>query len=339
MPTRSPTREYFFESARAAGFELSGVAPAGPVADHAFYRQWVTDQHHGQMGYLAGSGERLRADPRTLLPSARSVLCVGKLYKTKDIYDPPVSKYAWGAADYHDLMRKGMRRMMARLRAAWGPFDWKMCVDTSPVLERALAQAAGLGSFGKNTCLLNERWGSFFFLGEVLISLDLPPDLPPPDRCGTCTRCLDACPTQALTPYALDARRCVSYHTIELRDAIPEEFRPGQGGRVFGCDVCQDVCPWNGRAPASEEPGFQPRHVSPDLEELSRLTPEQFRARFRKTPVWRAHYRGLLRNVAVAMGNSRDARYRPGLERLAECGDTLVEEHARWALAQLDSVS
>jgi epoxyqueuosine reductase len=289
------------------------------------------------MEYLAASGERLRGDPRLLFPPARTVLCVGKLYKTNDIPDPAISKYAWGTVDYHDLMRRSLRLLVRRLKEAWGPFEAKVCVDTSPVLERAWARQAGLGSYGKNTCLLSEQWGSYFFLGEILASVELEPDLPPPDRCGTCTRCIEACPTQALAPYQIDARRCVSYHTIELRDSIPEELRAGQGGRIFGCDICQEVCPWNDGAPRSDEPGLQPVHDAPDLDELSRLTEGDFRARFRRTPVWRAHYRGLLRNIAVAMGNSGDARYRASLERLASCGDTLVEEHARWALARLSS--
>jgi epoxyqueuosine reductase len=339
MPDTRPQRSHFFEVVRDCGFELAGVATAGPIADFGYYRQWVSDGRHGLVEYLAGSGERLREDPRQLLPSARTVLCVGKLYKTNDVNDHPVSRYAWGSADYHDLMRRALRRVVRQLRERWGPFDWKICIDTSPVMERAWAREAGLGSHGKNTCLLNEHWGSYFFLGEILVSVALEPDLPPPDRCGTCTRCIDACPTQALTPYEMDARRCVSYHTIELRDAIPEEFRPGQGGRIFGCDICQEVCPWNDRAPTTEEPGFQPVNGAPDLDELSRLTSAEFRARFHRTPVWRSHHHGLLRNVAVAMGNSGDARYRESLERLAHCGDTLVEEHARWALAQLDSSS
>jgi len=335
--TRS-RRTIFFDAARACGFELAGVAPAAPVLEHPLYSQWLAEGMHGDMEYLTGRRAELREDPRCLLASARAVLCLGKLYKTRDIPDPPISRYAWGLADYHDVMGFALEKLAARLRAAWGPFEYRICVDTSPLLERSLASAAGLGWIGKNTCLINERTGSWYFLGEMLISVELPPDMPPEDRCGTCTRCLDACPTQAFVEEGvLDARRCLSYHTIELRDAIPEEFRPGVGGRIFGCDICQEVCPWNERSPHSREPGFQPVNAQPDLELLSQLSRDEFRARFRDTAVWRAHYAGLVRNVAVAMGNSGEGRYRPALERLAVCGDPLVEEHARWALEQLAS--
>lgn len=293
------------------------------------------------MRYLADHRARLRADPRLLLPSARSLLCVGKLYKTKELTALPdrgrISNYAWGAGDYHDTLRAGLELLAAALLREWGKFEYKICVDTAPLLERVLAAAAGLGWMGKNTCLINEQTGSWYFLGEMLVSLELPPDSPPPDRCGTCTACLDACPTQALTPYSLDARRCISYHTIELSASVPEEFRAPLGLHIFGCDICQDVCPWNSRAPSTLEPAFQPIHATPPLDELAAMSAEEFRARFRRTPVWRAKYHGLLRNVAVAMGNSGLSRFRPALERLSRHELPLVAEHARWALRRLSS--
>ena len=188
-------------------------------------------------------------------------------------------------------------------------FDWKICVDTAPLLERTFARLAGLGWIGKNTCLINEPLGSWFFLGEIVTSLDLEPASPPPDRCGSCTRCIEACPTDAFVPegdgWTLDARRCISYLTIELRGPIPEELHAGMGDHVFGCDICQDVCPWNSRAPVTDDPDFAGLAIS--LEQLAQLSPEEFRQRFKHTPVARAKYTGLLRNVAVAMSN-RDPR-------------------------------
>ncbi|MEX2263214.1 MAG: tRNA epoxyqueuosine(34) reductase QueG [Bryobacteraceae bacterium] len=333
------------------GFELCGVAEAAPVPEAGYYREWVTSGFAGEMGYLTGRRADLRADPRTLLPSARSIVCVGKLYSSPEPYSTEfsdddrawISRYAWGE-DYHDVLRLGLERLAARIRDSVDkPFDWKICVDTAPLLERAYARHAGLGWFGKNTCLINQGRGSWFFLGELLLSLPLQPDSPPPDRCGTCTRCIDACPTAAIVPvktpggpsWALDSRLCISYLTIELRGAIPEERREGLGRHVFGCDICQDVCPWNRRAAHAAEPAFAPRHFAPPLARLAELTEDQFRAMFRGSPVQRAKYTGFLRNVAVAMGASGDLRFREPLGRLALYHDPVVAEHARWALGQL----
>jgi epoxyqueuosine reductase len=231
--------------------------------------------------------------------------------------------------------------MVDELLAAWGPFEYRICVDTAPVLERSLAREAGLGWIGRNTCLINQPAGSWFFLGEVLISLELTPDTPPPDRCGTCRRCIDACPTQALVPdgadgWRLDGRLCISTWTIEERGVLPEDHRAASGGHIFGCDICQEVCPWNRRAPVTAEAAFQPVNADSDPAELAALSPEEFRARFRKTPLWRTKYSGLLRNVATAMGNSRDPRYREHLQRLSESEDESVRTHAEWALARLE---
>jgi epoxyqueuosine reductase len=206
------------------------------------------------------------------------------------------------------------------------------------VVERAFAAAAGIGAWGKNTCLLHPRHGSWFFLGELVTDLDLAADVPRPDMCGRCTACLDACPTGALVaPYELDARRCISYLTIEVKGALPEEQRAGVGRHVFGCDICQDVCPWNRKRRHHGRPAFaaRPGALAPDLEELAALDEDGFRERFRRSPVKRAKRRGLLRNVAVAMGNSGDPSHRPLLERLAADQDPVVREHARWALGRL----
>jgi epoxyqueuosine reductase len=224
-------------------------------------------------------------------------------------------------------MRADLDRVVAHLQAI-EPFESKICVDTAPLLERSFARLAGLGWIGKNTCLINEPRGSWFFLGEILTSLALEPDTPAPDRCGTCRRCIDACPTGAIAEagYTLDARRCISYFNIELRGAIPNEYRAAMGARVFGCDICQDVCPWNSSDPAL---------AGPPLEELARLTADEFRERFGSTPVSRAKHSGFLRNVAVAMGNLGLTRFLEPLEELAANPDPVVSEHARWALQQL----
>ncbi|MCU1335458.1 MAG: hypothetical protein JWO19_1039 [Bryobacterales bacterium] len=321
--------------AHECGFELAGVAPVDPPADFARYEEWVARGMAGEMRYLTDRRAELRRDVRNLLPNARSVICVGKLYNTPD---PPrqqgdarVSRYAHGNQDYHVTMRAALERMTLRLLEC-EPFDWKICVDTAPLLERSLARQAGLGWIGRNTCLINEPLGSWFFLGEILTSLDLEPGSPPPDRCGSCTRCIEACPTDALVPSAdgwqLDARRCISYLTIELRGPIPQDLRAGMGEHVFGCDICQDVCPWNARAPVTEDPAFASSTIS--LDGLAELSPEEFRQRFRNTPVARAKYAGLLRNAAVAMGNA--GQHRDALEQMVEHPDPLVREHAEWAL-------
>ena len=334
--------------ARACGFELAGVAAAGPHPDAARYHQWAGLGYAGEMGYLTDRRAEVRDDPRNLLPSARSIICAGKLYQTPWPYSTQfedrerawISRYAWGD-DYHDVMRAGLERLAGLLGERAGPFDWRVCVDTAPLLERSYARAAGLGWIGRNTCLINEASGSWFFLGELLVSLELAPDAPPPDRCGTCTRCIDACPTEAIVPadgarYTIDSRLCISYFTIELRGEIPETARSGIGQHLFGCDICQDVCPWNRRAPATEDPAFAPRHFAPDLARMAAISEAEFRDLFRHTPVTRARYAGFLRNVAIAMGNSKLATFREPLRKLAASQDAVVARHAAWALDRLD---
>jgi len=338
------------ELARACGFELAGVVSATPAPDFARYAEWVSAGFAGEMGYLQDHRAALRDDARKLLPAARSVICVGKVYNTTLPYstrfDEPerawIARYAWGD-DYHDLVRRGLERLeaMLRERAERGSsYQSRICVDTAPLLERSYARAAGLGWIGKNTCLINQREGSWFFLGELLTSLVIDPDSPPPDRCGSCTRCIDACPTSAIVPagdgFAVDSRRCISYFTIELRSAIPEEWRAAMGKHVFGCDICQDVCPWNRRAAVTQNSAFAPREFAPPLEKLAALSETEFRAMFLGSPVTRAKYPGFLRNVAVAMGSLGRPEFREPLERLAQSENALVAEHARWALAQLE---
>jgi epoxyqueuosine reductase len=295
--------------AQRCGFELAGVIPAYTSPDYSYYRDWIARGLAGTMRYLTDHRADVRSDPRNLLPSVRSVIAVAKLYNTPQPYSSAftaeelgwISRYAWGD-DYHDVLRQGLERLAALLGR---DHEYRACVDTAPLLERSWAHAAGLGWIGKNTCLINQGIGSWLFLGELLTSLEIEATStsPSPDRCGTCTRCIDACPTAALTPYELDATRCISYFTIELRGPIPDEFHSAIGTHIFGCDICQEVCPWNRRAPFSGEPAFAPRHFAPPLERMAALGEEEFREMFRSTPVTRARYAGFQRNVAIALRN------------------------------------
>jgi len=348
-------RELLTRWVAQAGFDRAGVAPALPPPDFPAYRSWVERGLAGSMSYLADHRASIRAAPKHLLESAHSIICVAKCYTGPQAYSTEftqpecawISRYAWGD-DYHDVVKQGLTDLAAILAGDLGPHNWRACVDTAPLLERSYARLAGLGWIGRNQCLIDERAGSWFFLGFLLTSHVLEPDLPPPDRCGTCRRCIDACPTQALIPnpdapggWELDARLCISYLTIELRGAIPPELRPGIGRHVFGCDICQDVCPWNQKllrtGPPAQSPAFAPRDglLAPPLDRLASLSPHQFQALFRGTPVTRARYHGFLRNVAVAMGNSGVADFRPHLERLARHENPMVAEHAQWALGRL----
>ncbi len=331
------------ELALQVGFDLAGVASADAPAHLDFFAEWIARGYAGEMGYLSGQVER-RSDLRAAFPWARSVACVGLQYDTPQPYSiaaPPergwIARYAWGD-DYHDVMKALLERLVSALREEFGPFEARPYVDTGPLVERAFAAAAGLGAWGKNTCLLHPEHGSWFFLGAVVTDLELAPDSPRADLCGSCTACLDACPTGAFpAPYVLDATRCISYLTIELKGAIPEPQRAGLSRHVFGCDICQDVCPWNRRRRRRGGAAFEPRPgtVAPELAELAALDGAAFAARFRRSPIKRAKRRGLLRNVAVALGNTGDLRHRPLLERLAQDDDPLVREHAAWALRRL----
>lgn len=329
--------------AREAGFDLAGVAAPEPPGELLAFASWVAAGRAGEMAYLSGQVEK-RSDVRGPFPWARSLLCVGLQYDTPGPYSTEapagrgwISRYAWGD-DYHDVMRARLAALAAALAELLGPFQWRAYADTGPIVERAYAAAAGLGAWGKNTCLLHPEHGSWFFLGELVTDLELAPDAPLRDLCGSCTACLEACPTGALpAPYQLDATRCISYLTIELRGAIPAALREPLGRHAFGCDICQDVCPWNRRRRRRGEAAFEPRPglAAPELAELAGLDAAGFSERFRRSPVKRAKRRGLLRNVAVALGNGGGAQARPALERLAGDEDPLVQEHARWALERL----
>jgi len=331
--------------ARAAelGFDLCGISPAGDFKELRFLPDWLARGYAGEMSYLTSQAAR-RQDLRSAFPWARSVLSVALQYVSPVPYSTEtaddrgwIARYAWGD-DYHDVMTAMLDRLVERLSDEVGPFRSRRYVDTGPIVERAYAAAAGIGAWGKNTCLLHPELGSWFFLGEVVTDLEMAADAPLPDLCGSCTACLDACPTGALPePFRLDATRCISYLTIEVKGALPEAQRAGLGRQVFGCDICQDVCPWNRKRKRRGPAAFEPRAGlhAPELGALAELDEDGFRALFRKSAVKRAKRRGLLRNVAVALGNSADPARRPVLERLGRDPDPIVREHARWALDRL----
>jgi epoxyqueuosine reductase len=345
--SRSQLTQCIKDRACALGFDLVGVAPVHDSPELAFFEPWIAAGYAGEMHYLLRSLAR-RRDLQQVVPGAQSVVVCGLNYDTPYPYstaqsDPArgwIARYAWGE-DYHQILQDKLAQLQAYVTSLVPPtVASKLYVDTGPVIERVYARYAGLGWFGKNTCLLNTRLGSWLFLGELILAMPLEYDRPTADHCGTCTRCIDACPTDAiLEPYVLDARRCIAYLTIELKGAIPEALRPQMGQHVFGCDICQDVCPWNRKRHFTAEPGLQPRstHVQPLLAELAQLTPAAFRQRFRSTALERTKRRGLLRNVCVAMGNSGNLEFIPLLETLLEDQEELVREHAAWALAQLRS--
>jgi len=332
----------------ALGFDLVGISPAQPPAHADAFAEWLRRAYHGEMAYLTRTAET-RLHPETFLPWARSVVSVALNYNTLHIsYTREeaagsgrgwISRYAWGA-DYHDVMGEKLERLLAFVRAETAQdVQGRVFVDAGPVLDREVGARAGIGWFGKNTNLLSMRIGSFFVLGELFLELDLDWDHPVRDRCGRCRLCLDACPTNAFVgPYVLDARKCISYLTIELKGAIPHALRPLMEAHIFGCDICQDVCPYNTKGRATGEPAFQPRPGldAPELIPLLRLTDAEFKARFRGSPILRAKRRGFLRNVCVALGNLGFAAAVPALaQALVGDPDALVRAHAAWALGRI----
>lgn len=342
--------------ARRLGFDLVGITTPDPPPHLAFYERWLGQGRHGEMAYLAAERAReRRADPRRILPECRSILVLGMRYQPQPGVSPGegpgtglwgrTASYAWGE-DYHEVLPQRLQALAAFIEAQAGrPVPNRWYTDTGPILERDLAQRAGLGWAGKNSCLIHPELGSYFFLAEILLGIELAPDPPfVPDHCGTCRRCLEACPTGCILPdRSLDARRCISYLTIELKGPIPPELRPQTGAWVFGCDICQQVCPWNERfAAPTQEPAFAPRPglPQPDLIEELALTPEAFNRKFRGSPVKRTKRRGYLRNVAVALGNTAPqtpqagAAIRSLARTLREDPEPLVRGHAAWALGR-----
>ncbi len=339
-----------------SGFDSSGIAAVRgeDLPELAYFEQWIEQGRAGEMEYLKqrdDQGRLKRAALDRAAPWARSVIVVARNFNAPRPYSTEspnprrgwISRYAW-SADYHDTMLQSLRAVEARVRQAViaeHPDFRSWCyVDTGPLVERVYAKYAGIGWIGKNTCIIDQQLGSYLFLGVILTSLDLEPGLPAPDRCGTCTRCIDACPTQAITePYKLDSRRCIAYLTIEKRGVIPEELRGGIGRHVFGCDICQDVCPWNHESPRALGLDERVELVNPALDWLAAMSEADFRQVFRGTPVKRAKYSGLRRNVAVAMGNSGDRQFIRALEKMAADADSVVAEHAQWALGKLRSAA
>ena len=343
------------QAAHHAGFELAGVAPVQEFDELERFREWIAAGRAAEMQYMEArheTGALKRASLRATLPWVRSVIVCAINYNTDPPYsnqvDNPqsgwISRYAWGEQDYHEAVLNRLRTVESRLCDAVGssPLQTRCYVDTGPLVERVYAKYAGIGWIGKNTCILNQKLGSWLFLGVILTSIELDPDLPAPERCGSCTRCIDACPTDALVaPYQLDSNRCISYLTIEKRGPIPEDMRAGMGHEVFGCDICQDVCPWNRKAPATTAAEFQPREglVNPALEWLAGITSEEFREKFRGSAVRRAKRSGLRRNAVIAMGNSGDRRFEPLLENLKSDEDDVVAESAGWAAQRLSRLA
>jgi len=364
----SDLRTRIQQIAREAGFELCGIASVRAFGELQVFPSWIADGRHGEMKYMEArteAAELKRAKLANVAPWARSVIVCAINYNTAQPYSTQaedatrgwISRYAWSREDYHEAVMRRLRIVETWLHEVWvadgqrpttdDPLQTRAYVDTGPLIERVYAKYAGIGWIGKNTCIINQKLGSWLFLGVILTSLkaaanladdpaaNLTVDSPAPDRCGTCTRCITACPTQAIVaPGELDARLCISYLTIEKRGEVPEALREGMGRHVFGCDICQDVCPWNRKAPVTAAAEFEPRAglVNPRLDWLAEMPPEEFRAVFRGSPVRRAKLSGLRRNAVIAMGNSGDQKFVPTLKKLAEDADPVVAEHAQWAL-------
>jgi epoxyqueuosine reductase len=348
-------------AATDAGFDLCGVAPVREFPELTRFPEWIADGHAGEMKYLESrneTGELRRASLQSVFPWARSVIVCAINYNTAHPYSTQankpghgwISRYAWSREDYHDSVLRRLREVERKIREA-SPLlansarsgapaiETRAYVDTGPIVERVYAKYAGVGWLGKNTCLINQKIGSWLFLGVIVTSLELTPDLPAPDRCGTCTRCIDACPTQAfIAPHQLDSNKCISYLTIEKRGAIDETLRTGMGHHVFGCDICQDVCPWNRKAAATDKPEFQPREglVNPALAWLAEISEEEFREKFRGSPIKRAKRNGLRRNALVAIGNGGDRSHLPLVARALEDPDPTISGAAKWAQHQIE---
>lgn len=331
---------------RELGFQQVGITGIDLALDEGHLQDWLAQGQHGEMDYMARHGDK-RSRPEQLLPGTRRVVSVRMDYGTGDdgaawatlgagerAY---VARYALGR-DYHKLMRNRLQKLADHIVAVIGPLGYRVFVDSAPVLERALARNAGLGWIGKNACVINKDAGSWFFLGEIYIDLPLPVDVPATAHCGTCTRCIDICPTQAIVaPNRIDARRCISYLTIELQGSIPEEFRDAIGNRIFGCDDCQLVCPWNKFAKRFDEPDFRARNGldQATLAELFAWTEAEFLQRTEGSAIRRTGYEGWLRNIAVALGNAPPAAgVFAALASRREDASAVVREHVAWALAK-----
>ena len=366
-----PLHERLQQLAEAAGFQLAGIAPIPlPSGDarQEYFEKWIEAGYGGEIEYLKrrdDDQQLLRSSLETAFPWARSIIVCAANYNAAAPYSIVsaaedtgwIARYAWSGkldadgetavpSDYHDVLLARLRSLESSLPSLLGPVEMRSYVDTGPIVERAYAHAAGIGWTGKNTCILNQQLGSWLFLGVIVTAFELQPEQQlatlPPDRCGTCRRCIEACPTDALiAPYEMDASRCISYLTIEKRGSIPEALRSGMGRQVFGCDICQDVCPWNKRAPISQDVDLAARPVliNPVLSWLAELDAQSFNRLFKGSPVKRTKLAGLRRNVAIAMGNSHLQQYLPKLQEWSQSEDSTLSETACWAVAKIVGTS
>lgn len=334
------------ELARNIGFDLVGIAGVKHYPEMNVFRTWLDAGYAGEMDYLHKIEPRI--NPERLLPGAKSIISCGCLYDTDkrrsieatDRQRAWISRYAWNV-DYHFVLSKMLDRLVELIKTELGlSFAYRRYVDTGPLLERVLAHHAGLGWFGKNSCLIHPKLGSYFFIGEIITDLSLDPDNPVPDYCGSCTRCIDACPTGAIVEDGvIDSRKCISYQTIENKSTIPEDIREGIGHHFFGCDICQEVCPWNSKSPLSQHSEFRPKEQMfyPELEGLGSRIVDEYPEAFRKSPLKRPKQRGLLRNFLVVAGNSNDPEMIPILEEIEVERDEMLSELKAWAIKKLKS--
>jgi len=330
-------KESLKEQASGLGLDVCGITSADPARHAAFYRRWTDEGRAGEMQWLAREPER-RTDPGKVLPGARSIIVAGLNYwQPQPAGRGRIARYALGE-DYHHVLLEKLETLAKEITVTGA--QAKVYVDTGPVLEKPLAERAGIGWQGKSTMLIHPKLGPWLLLGEIITTLQLEPDAPQNDHCGTCTQCITACPTGAITaPYQMDARRCIAYLTIELKGSIPEEMRPLIGDRVYGCDECLDVCPWNRFAQTTREARFLARDegdARDQLHALLEITQPEFKRRFAKSPILRVKRRGLLRNVCVVLGNIGTVDDLPALEKAAQHEEPLVREHAAWAIEQIE---
>jgi epoxyqueuosine reductase len=339
-----PLKKALQDYAHSLGFALCQVTPAEAPDPEQRLRRWLDHGLHGEMQWMARSLPK-RENPSLVLPGVRSIVCLAAAYPAPQSPAPVgagfIARYARGP-DYHQIIGEKLAQLTAFLDREGGPGTRSLWyVDTGPILERAFAQRAGIGFIGKHTQLINRRYGNWLLLGEILTTANLPPDTPERNRCGTCTRCLTVCPTQAITaPFTVDARRCISYLTIELKGPIPLELRPLIGNRVFGCDDCLEVCPWNRHASEASpllQSWARQDLQTPDLLDWLQLDEAGFQQKFQGTPLQRSKRRGLLRNVCVALGNLGDPAALPALEKAAQDPEPLIAEHARWAIHRIQT--
>ena len=324
------------------GFDLVGIAPVADYPESQFYKKWLSKGFEATMSYMSKNPER-RVDVRNIMPNARSVISCAVNYNSdypysisqKNTKKAWIARYAWGD-DYHKVINVKLNKLKSFIEENISDdINSRVYVDTGPVLERMYGKYSGIGWVGKNTCIINQDIGSWLFLGEIITNLELEYDSHVSDRCGTCTKCIDECPTDAIRkPYVLDSSKCISYLTIENKGEIPEEYREAMENNVFGCDICQDVCPWNSKANAATSDSFLPREglYQPDLGYLLDLEQEEFSKIFKNSPIKRAKRRGLIRNVLVAVGNTESSKYADLVHRFLKDNDPLIRRHAVWAL-------